>query len=43
MRLTKGLDPKFSDADKNLVADRPTDPSQLHRSRDAGLLVHRDR
>jgi phosphonate transport system substrate-binding protein len=29
MRLTKGLDPKFSDADKDLVADRPTDPGQL--------------
>jgi phosphonate transport system substrate-binding protein len=29
MRLTKGLDSKFSDADKDLVADRPTDPTQL--------------
>jgi phosphonate transport system substrate-binding protein len=28
-RLTKGLDPKFIDADKDLVADRPADPSQL--------------
>jgi phosphonate transport system substrate-binding protein len=28
MRLTKGLDPKFTDADKDLVADPPTDPGQ---------------
>ena len=28
-RLTKGLEPKFTDADKDLVADRPTDASRL--------------
>jgi phosphonate transport system substrate-binding protein len=26
-RLTEGLDPKFTDADKDLVADPPTDPA----------------
>jgi hypothetical protein len=29
MRLTKGLDPKSTDADKDLVADRPSDPGLL--------------
>jgi phosphonate transport system substrate-binding protein len=29
MRLTKGLDPKFKDADKDLVADPPADPTEL--------------
>jgi phosphonate transport system substrate-binding protein len=29
MRLTHGLDPRFQDADKDLVADRPADPGQL--------------
>jgi phosphonate transport system substrate-binding protein len=35
-RLTKGLDPRFKDADKDLVADSPTDPSWLA---DPGTLV----
>jgi phosphonate transport system substrate-binding protein len=28
-RLTRGLDPKFTDADRDLVADVPTDPARL--------------